>query len=672
MGISAQLHRMRRQLARASCLVVAVCLLAGALFLLSALTHIPDQRSTFFGQFWGVFSQIWGVADADAGKKRRKKDWDDWDPPTPTPKATPPAKPNPQPAAKVDKKNDVKKNDAKADDDDDDGTAAKKSDKTRPAAAAADADDPPEVPSTLQGVISKWFSPSKPIVVTTPSGGVPASKVTTGTTQGPALSQAAQSSIAQGWSAKTTSPQNAAVQNGPLQNKKDQDAIKAAAVAAAAAATAAAASAKSADKSGRKADAPTGRSGGDLGLRVPLVNQAHILARNLTTQTLKSAADLGLKVKSSRTFGVIGTTVTQLVVPPHLDIAQARAALQQLAPDTALSFNQQYRLYPQAKGENARPSLEPAKPSGGCTPDRCYGASAIGWQGELGTCARDLKIGVIDTGIDWSHPALNNDPGRINFGTIGPEKRVAGNDLHGTGVLALLAGDPKSSTPGLVPRAKFYVADIFFADEGGLPISTTMHLLEALDLMDGLQVQIINLSLSGPKDDLVQAAIAKMSRTRTVGGVTRPGTIFIAAAGNGGPGAPPSYPAAYAEVVAVTAVGRDLRSYRRANQGDYIDIAAPGVDIWTALPDGRQGFQTGTSFAAPYVTAVVASVYRSLPRAHTKIAVLQRLPVQDLGTPGPDRIYGRGLVNAPASCDPDKTPAIAKRVPAPTTKVSAN
>ena len=419
---------------------------------------------------------------------------------------------------------------------------------------------------------------------------------------------------------------------------------------------------KAADRLAKKIEAPRRPLPADLSLRVPLVNQAHILARNLTAQSLKSAADLGMKVKSSRTFDVIGTTVTQLVVPPHLDIAQASAALQQVAPDSALSFNQQYHLFPQ-RGESARTAVEPAKSSGGCTPDRCYGAPAIGWRTDLGVCARDLKIGVIDTGIDGSHPALNQNSRRISYGVIGPEKRVSGNNLHGTGVLALLAGDPKSSTPGLVPRAEFFVADIFFADDKGLPVSTTVHLLEALDLMDRMQVQIINLSLSGPKDDLVQTAVSRMSRTRTVDGVTRPGVIFIAAAGNGGPDAPPSYPAAYAEVVAVTAVGKDLRSYRHANHGDYIDIAAPGVDIWTALPDGRQGFQTGTSFAAPYVTAVVASIYRSLPRARTKAAVLQRMPVHDLGSPGPDRVYGRGLVNAPASCDPDKTPVATRRVP---------
>jgi hypothetical protein len=66
-------------------------LLAGGLFLLSSLTQVSDHRSTFFGQ-------IWGAADADAGRKRKKKDLDDWEPP----KVKLPVKPNPQPTAKSD------------------------------------------------------------------------------------------------------------------------------------------------------------------------------------------------------------------------------------------------------------------------------------------------------------------------------------------------------------------------------------------------------------------------------------------------------------------------------------------------------------------------------------------------------------------------------------------
>ena len=403
----------------------------------------------------------------------------------------------------------------------------------------------------------------------------------------------------------------------------------------------------------------TGRPAGDLPLRLPNIPVTDVLVRNLSPATLSQALAHGMTVESRRDLGVLGYSLTRLVIPYDMNAAHAKALLQQANPLAAVDQNQRYRLYPSAReGNSTKASVpaEPARTTGGCGSDRCYGAATIGWQEQLATCARGLSIGVVDTGIDSTHPSLAHQPERFKFGQFGPGYRGAGSDLHGTGVLALLAGNSKSSTPGLIPSAKFFVADIFFADENGLPVSTTLHLLEALEWMDRLRVQIINLSLSGPRDDLVQAAIARMSKPRTMDGVAKPAVVFIAAAGNGGPGAPPSYPAAYPQALAVTAVSRDLRSYRRANHGDYIDVAAPGVDIWTALPDGRQGYQTGTSFAVPYMTAVVASLYRSLPSHKSKEAILQRVSIQDLGSPGRDRIYGRGLVQAPAGCGPSVPP----------------
>ncbi len=50
-----------------------------------------------------------------------------------------------------------------------------------------------------------------------------------------------------------------------------------------------------------------------------------------------------------------------------------------------------------------------------------------------------------------------------------------------------------------------------------------------------------------------------------------------------------------------------------ANRGDYIDVAAPGVRVWTALPNNKEGAQSGTSFAAPFVTAIVAAIYKQSP-----------------------------------------------------------
>src|SRR6185436_17405125 len=102
-------------------------------------------------------------------------------------------------------------------------------------------------------------------------------------------------------------------------------------------------------------------------------------------------------------------------------------------------------------------------------------------------------------------------------------------------------------------------------------------------------------------DPLVRARIVDMAAR---------GVVFVAAAGNGGPGASAGYPAAYKEVIAVTAVDRKGGSYDHANRGDYIDVAAPGVQIRTSLPPAREGVLSGTSFAAPFVTGVIAVGYK--------------------------------------------------------------
>jgi hypothetical protein len=85
------------------------------------------------------------------------------------------------------------------------------------------------------------------------------------------------------------------------------------------------------------------------------------------------------------------------------------------------------------------------------------------------------------------------------------------------------------------------------------------------------------------------------------------------------------------------------------------------VGVWTALPERGQGWQTGTSFAVPYVTSVIAATYGSLERK-SKSDILEQLAVQDLGAPGKDRVFGRGLVQAPEQC---------RGVAAPTERVGA-
>jgi hypothetical protein len=155
------------------------------------------------------------------------------------------------------------------------------------------------------------------------------------------------------------------------------------------------------------------------------------------------------------------------------------------------------------------------------------------------------------------------------------------------------------------------------------------------------KVSVVNMSFAGPRDALVQEWIEKLSAR---------GMVFVAAAGNEGAHAAPSFPAAYPQVIAVTAVNRDRRSFTYASRGDHIDVAAPGVDIWTAVPGKREGYYSGTSFAAPFATAVIAAAYRD-NNSKDKEALLGKLQFMDLGAAGRDAIYGRGMIAAPASCN---------------------
>ena len=268
---------------------------------------------------------------------------------------------------------------------------------------------------------------------------------------------------------------------------------------------------------------------------------------------------------------------------------------------------------------------------------------SIRWDAQLHHCTRNVSIGMIDTIVDRTHPALQSAFGdkRIQAQSfIGKGRRAAASG-HGTGILSLLAGAPQSGTPGLVPDANFRVADIFHADANGQPLADTASLLAALDWMAKEGVKVVNLSVAGPHDELMERAIEKLSRKEMV---------FVAAAGNEGPAAPPMYPAAYKSVIAITAVSKDMRGYRRANRGDYIDAAAPGVDVWAAQPDAKESYQSGTSFAVPFATAVVATVYGQV-KQKTKDGVLAAIDFKDLGLPGRDPVFGRGLMLAPTRCE---------------------
>lgn len=368
-----------------------------------------------------------------------------------------------------------------------------------------------------------------------------------------------------------------------------------------------------------------------------------LLGLELSPKAFAVAQRLGMRpvFDSDGEFG----RITEFSLPSGYDAFSAREMLQSELPAELFVYSIRYHLVPQGEAA-AKPSAYdrsaiaggvPGKP---CEGDRCYASQLVGWRPNLASCSTRVRVGVVDTAVDVKHPSLIDM--RSKMGTFGRGSVADASNWHGTGVAALLAGAAQSATPGLIPKTEFLLADIFTRHQDGSLESDTMGLASALEWLDMLGVNVVNLSISGARDPLVEEKVRSMSSR---------GVVLVAAAGNDGPDGTPSYPAAYKPVIAVTAVNRELNSYQHATQGSYIDVAAPGVRIWTALPDGRMGYRTGTSFAAPFVTSIIASIYASTP-VKTKAALLHRLTYKDLGPPGRDPIFGRGLLVAPEACVP--------------------
>ena len=115
------------------------------------------------------------------------------------------------------------------------------------------------------------------------------------------------------------------------------------------------------------------------------------------------------------------------------------------------------------------------------------------------------------------------------------------------------------------------------------------------------------------------------------------GSYVVAAVGNAGPVATPLYPAAYDDVIGVTAIDERARVFLRASRGRHVDFAAPGVNVLTAQAEGGYATRTGTSMAAPFVTAVLT--YARQQEKHVPMRqTLDRLraAARDLGAPGFD------------------------------------
>ncbi len=260
------------------------------------------------------------------------------------------------------------------------------------------------------------------------------------------------------------------------------------------------------------------------------------------------------------------------------------------------------------------------------------------------TAGLGIKVAVLDTGVNRNHPDLDDNlVGCLNF--INPRKTCEDDNGHGTHVVGIIGAENNNfGVVGVAPQAKIYALKVLDKNGSGY----LSDLIEALDWAVSNKVGVVNLSLGTTSD----VASFHEAIQKTV----RAGIAVVAAAGNSGPDSNSVlYPAKYPEVIAVSAIDKTKTIASWSSRGPEVDLAAPGVEIYSTYKNKSYKTLSGTSMATPHVTGVV-TLLLSMPEkcdfdangSCSPAEIQQRfeLASEDLGATGKDDLYGSGLVNA--------------------------
>lgn len=293
-----------------------------------------------------------------------------------------------------------------------------------------------------------------------------------------------------------------------------------------------------------------------------------------------------------------GGIMARLGLPPRTDMTRATALLAEAAPHAIVTPNNIYRSAQVSRSApgTARGAVRRAVRSRG-------------------------TLGVIDTGVDAaSLPVADSLLSQRAFAGPQPVARE-----HGSTVAAIAVSR----------GVRVHVADVFGHSSDGALAASAEGIAAAIDWMIDHRVAVVNISVEGPDNAVIEEMVRRAAER---------GHIIVAAAGNGGPAARPTFPAAFDGVLAVTAIDETGRPYIRANRGAYIDFAAHGVNVSVDL-GGLSERVSGTSFAAPVIAAeAAAQLHAPSPEESARVLTRLRDRAEDLGAPGRDNIFGWGAL----------------------------
>ncbi len=225
-----------------------------------------------------------------------------------------------------------------------------------------------------------------------------------------------------------------------------------------------------------------------------------------------------------------------------------------------------------------------------------------------------VRVAIVDTGVDIDHPELE---GRLaaaeNF--VDDDSLRFTQDVHGTAVAGVIASlaDNGIGIVGVAPSVRILALKACWegADGSASAICSTFTLAKAISFAVGKRADVLNLSLTGPRDPLLAELLARA--------IDR-GVVVVTAMAEGGSGGP-GFPASLDRVIAVrSARGR----IARGALDPATTIAAPGEDVLTIRPQGAYDFMSGSSLAAAHVSGVAALLLEQRPKL-THDAILRLL-----------------------------------------------
>ncbi len=255
-----------------------------------------------------------------------------------------------------------------------------------------------------------------------------------------------------------------------------------------------------------------------------------------------------------------------------------------------------------------------------------------GWRITRG--AKSVKIAVVDSGIALDHPDLVR---RLTNGynAIADNNNANDDNGHGTHVAGIIASETNNRTG--VAGITWYNPIMPIKALNNEGIGSSFDIAEGIRWAVDNGADVINLSLGNYQPSAVLEEAIHYAFGKDI--------VLVAAAGNDNSGQP-SYPAAYPEVLSVAAVGWNGNRAPFSNYGDHIDVAAPGVDIASTYVNGQYASLSGTSMAAPHVTALaglIRSVNPSLK--NTEVMEIITRTTLEAGQAGHDPYYGNGVID---------------------------